>query len=71
MSYDAVRLFVQAANRAGSLDADAIRRELQATEQYAGATLISHYDENRHPTKSAVIMTIEDGVKKFYQQVDP
>lgn len=71
VSYDAVRLFVQAAARVGSLDADAIRRELQATEQYAGATLISHYDENRHPTKSAVIMTIENGVKKFYQQVDP
>ena len=71
VSYDAVRLFLQAATRVGSLDADAIRRELQATEQYAGATLISHYDENRHPTKSAVIMTIENGVKKFYQQVDP
>ena len=71
VSYDAVRLFLQAAARVGSLDADAIRLELQATEDYAGATLISHYDENRHPTKSAVIMTIENGVKKFYQQVDP
>ena len=71
VSYDAVRLFLQASARVGSLDADAIRLELQATEDYAGATLISHYDENRHPTKSAVIMTIEDGVKKFYQQVDP
>ena len=71
VSYDAVRLFLQAAARVGGLDADAIRRELQATEQYTGATLISHYDENRHPTKSAVIMTIENGVKKFYQQVDP
>ena len=71
VSYDAVRLFLQAAARVGGLDADAIRRELAATEQYAGATLISHYDENRHPTKSAVIMTIENGVKKFYQQVDP
>ena len=71
VSYDAVRLFLQAAARVGGLDADAIRRELQATAQYAGATLISHYDENRHPTKSAVIMTIENGVKRFYQQVDP
>ena len=71
VSYDAVRLFLQAAGRAGSLDADAIRRELLATEQYSGATLISHYNEDRHPTKSAVIMTIENGVKRFYQQVDP
>ena len=71
VSYDAVRLFLRAAARVGSLDADAIRRDLLATEQYAGATLISHYSEDRHPTKSAVIMTIENGVKRFYQQVDP
>ncbi len=71
VSYDAVRLFLEAAARAGSLDADAVRRELLATERYAGATYISHYNEVRHPTKSAVIMTIADGVKRFYQQVDP
>ena len=71
VSYDAVRLFLQAAARAGSLDADAIRRELLATEHYAGATLLSHYNEDRHPTKSAVIMTIENGEKRFYRQVDP
>ena len=71
VSYDAVRLFLEAAARAGSLDADAVRREMQATRQYAGATRISHYDDARHPTKSAVIMTIEDGVKRFHRQVDP
>jgi branched-chain amino acid transport system substrate-binding protein len=68
---DAVRLLLEAAERAGSLDADAIRQQLLATEQYSGATRIAGYNENRQPTKSAVIMTIEDGVKKFYQQVDP
>ena len=46
-------------------------RQLLAIEQYAGATRIAGYNENRHPTKSAVIMTIENGAKKFYQQVDP
>ena len=63
--------FVFMAARAGSLDPDAVRRQLVATEQYAGATRIARYDENRHPTKSAVIMTIENGAKKFYQQVEP
>ena len=71
VSYDAVRLFLEAAARAGSLDADAVRRELLATERYAGATYIAHYNDARHPTKSAVIMTIAHGVKSFYQQVDP
>ena len=71
VSYDAVRLFLEAAARAGSLDADAVRLEVMATRQYAGATRISHYNDARHPTKSAVIMTIEDGVKRFHRQVDP
>ena len=71
VSYDAVRLFLEAAARAGSLDAEAVRREVLATRQYAGATRISHYNDARHPTKSAVIMTIENGVKRFHQQVDP
>ena len=71
VSYDAVRLFLEAAARAGSLDAGAVRREIQATRQYAGATRISHYNDARHPTKSAVIMTIENGVKRFHRQVDP
>ena len=71
VSYDAVRLLLEAAERASSLDPDAVRRQLLATQQYAGATRIARYDENRHPTKSAVIMTIENGAKKFYQQVDP
>ena len=71
VSYDAVRLFLEAAERAGSLEADAVRLEILATRQYAGATRISHYNDDRHPTKSAVVMTIENGVKRFYQQVDP
>ena len=71
VSYDAVRLFLEAAAGAGSLEADAVRLEMLATRQYAGATRISHYNDDRHPTKSAVIMTIENGVKRFYRQVDP
>ena len=71
VSYDAVRLFLEAAARAGSLEADTVRLEMLGTRQYAGATRISHYNDDRHPTKSAVIMTIENGVKRFYRQVDP
>ena len=41
------------------------------SEGYAGATHIAHYNEQRHPTKSAVIMAIENGVKRFLQHVDP
>jgi ABC-type branched-subunit amino acid transport system substrate-binding protein len=36
-----------------------------------GATTIASYNENRHPTKSAVIFTIKDGKKQFYKQIEP
>lgn len=71
VSYDAVKLLYEAVLRAGSLDAEAIRDQLAVTENYVGATSIKRYNENRQPTKSAVIFTIKDGQKVFYQQIDP
>ena len=71
VSYDAVKLLFEAVERAGSLDPDAVRQQLAATENYIGATTIASYDENRHPTKSAVIFTIKDGEKQFHKQIDP
>ena len=71
VSYDAVKLLFEAVERVGNLDPDAIRQQLAATENYIGATTIASYDENRHPTKSAVIFTITDGKKQFYKQIDP
>ena len=71
VSYDAVKLLYEAIERAGSLEPEAIRDQLAATENYIGATSIASYNEKRHPTKSAVIFTIKDGEKQFYQQIDP
>ena len=71
VSYDAVKLLFEAIERAGSLDPEEVRQQLAATQNYIGATTIASYDENRHPTKSAVIFTITDGKKQFYKQIDP
>ena len=71
VSYDAVKLLFEAIERAGSLDPERIREQLAATENYIGATTIASYDENRHPTKSAVIFTIKDGEKQFHKQITP
>ena len=71
VSYDAVKLLFEAVERAGSLDPEEIRKQLAATENYIGATRVASYDENRHPTKSAVIFTIKDGQKQFHKQIDP
>lgn len=71
VNYDAVKLLFEAIERAGSLDPEAIREQLQATENYAGATRITRYDANRHPAKSSVILTVENGEKTFFRQIDP
>lgn len=71
VNYDAVYLLHEAAERAGSLDPEAIRDELSATEDYAGATRIAHYDFNRHPAKNSVILTIVDGQKQLAKEVRP
>lgn len=71
VSYDATKVMLAAIERAGSLEGEAIRAQLAATKSYIGATNIVSYNENRHPTKSAVIFTITNGEKQFYQQIDP
>ena len=71
VSYDTIKLLAEAIERAGSIDPDAIRQQLAATKNYIGATTIASYNENRHPTKSAVIFTITDGKKQFHKQIDP
>ena len=71
VNYDAVKLLFEAIQRAGSLAPEAIRDQLVITENYLGATRIGSYDENRHPTKSSVILTIKNGEKQFHKQIDP
>ena len=71
VSYDTIKLLAEAIQRAGSIDPDAIRQQLAATKNYIGATTIASYNENRHPTKSAVIFTITNGKKQFHKQIDP
>ena len=71
VNYDAVYLLYEAVERAGSLDPEAIRRQLSATADYDRATRIARYDANRHPAKSSVILTVEDGEKRFFRQIDP
>ena len=69
VSYDAVRLLSEAVKRARSFEGEVVRDQLAATRDYRGATQIARYDENRHPTKSAVILTIRDGERRFFKEV--
>ena len=71
MGYDALRLVVQAMCRTEDLTPEAIRDQIAATQNYSGATMISEYNENRHPTKSAVINRIVNGKVEFYKLINP
>ncbi len=71
LGYDALRLVALAMLRAEELTPMAIRDEIAATRDYSGATVISHYDENRHTTKSAVINRIVNGAIEFYKLIEP
>lgn len=71
LGYDALRLVALAMIRADELTPTAVRDEIAATRNYSGATVISHYDENRHTTKSAVINRIVNGAIEFYKLIAP
>lgn len=59
--YDNVRLLIQAIQAAGSTDPVLVRDAIAATENYTGATFISHFDAQRHAVKGVGIMKIENG----------
>ena len=71
LGYDAVRIMVQAMQRAETLTGPAIRAEIAATMNYNGASTIARYDENRYAIKSGVINTITDGVIQLHQVIAP
>jgi branched-chain amino acid transport system substrate-binding protein len=71
LGYDALRVVVQAMQRADELTPTAIRDQIAATKNYSGATFIAAYDENRHATKSAVINRIVNGEAQFHKLIKP
>ena len=69
--YDAMSLLTVAIESAQTLNPVAIRDALSNITNHQGATLISHYDANRHPVKSVVINTIRNGQVELYKIVEP
>ena len=62
LGYDAARLVVTAMRRADDPNGSAIRGQIDATHGYQGAMVIEAYDDNRHPTKNAVVLHIGGAV---------
>jgi branched-chain amino acid transport system substrate-binding protein len=71
LSYDAYMLVVDAIERAGSAEPEAIKDALAATKDYPGVTGVINFDENNNPVKDVVIEQIKDGKFNFLTSVRP
>ncbi len=71
LGYDAARVALAAMQRAGSLDGPALRDAIAATKDFPGATGTLTLDADRNPVKPAVILTIQEGRRKFAAAVTP
>ena len=71
LGYDAANIIIEAMKRAPNLTPAAIRDQIQATQDYRGAATLSHFNENRHAIKSAVINIITDGEIQLYHVLAP
>lgn len=61
LGYDAAALLIDAIERAGSTDRDEIRQALEDTQDFQGVTGTFSMDENHNPTKSALMLKLENG----------
>ena len=71
LGYDAANIIIEAMKRAPNLTPTAIRDQIQATQNYRGAAILSHFNANRHAIKSAVINIITDGEIQLYHVLAP
>lgn len=69
--YDAAGFLFDALRRAGTTESAALRNALATTKNYPGVTGKITIDEQRNPTKGAVILTVKDGQFRFVQSVEP
>ena len=71
LGYDAYMVIIDAIERAGSADSNAIRDALAETEGFVGATGTITLDENGDAVKSAVINQVKDGEFIYLTTVEP
>lgn len=71
LGYDAYMLLVDAIERAGSTDGDAIRDAIAETEKFEGVTGWITINDEHDAVKSAVVKTVDGGEFKFLAVVEP
>jgi branched-chain amino acid transport system substrate-binding protein len=71
LTYDAVRLLVDALKRGGSTNSTALRDALAETKDFAGVTGTIAFDQDRNPKKPGVILRVQDGKFTYLESVEP
>jgi len=71
LTYDAVNILADAIKRAGKAEPEAIKIAMAATKDFPGVTGKITFDENRNPTKAAVILRVEGGKFTYLETVEP
>ncbi|MDF2368056.1 ABC transporter substrate-binding protein [Sneathiella sp.] len=72
LAYDAVMLVAAAAEKAGSLDVNAMRDALSTLQDYKGLTgTISYENGSRIPVKSVALFKVQDGKEVFVREFMP
>ena len=71
LGYDSATIVIDAMRRTTDLTSAAIRDQIEATQNYNGAMILSRFDENRYAIKSLVINTVKDGKIQFHQFIAP
>ncbi len=71
LGFDSTNVVIEAMRRTTDLTPAAIRGQIEETQNYNGAMIISHFDENRYAVKSLVINTVKDGKIQFHQVITP
>ena len=71
LTYDAIKILLQAVEKAGSTDKTAIRDAVAATKDFKGVTGTISFEGSGDPVKSAVMIKIADGKYNYAATVNP
>lgn len=69
--YAAAQILFDAIKRAGKLDGPSIRDALAKTKNLTTVGGVISFDQNRNPTKPAVVIQIKDGKQTFVTRISP
>lgn len=71
LGYDAGQVLFAAMERARSLSSDDLAAEIAGTREFPGVTGKITLDKNRNPVKSAVMLVIKNGERRYAATIDP